>query len=217
MKKLMYGILCSSILLLTACGGNEDSSSTSSNEEETVQETTQTETVETTDDKNEEKADENVEENDQIKVVYTYKNKELGIVGETGPIKYEIPAVQLSEITPKTEEAANLFETTVGEKVYAITIDMNGENTSEEDISFYLGQATIITNTKEQLDPDMFLSEHIEGDYLGQVRHEGHNVYILKNSTVEDLKTIEVRVDAPINSNFDTVGQDIKHVIEVNK
>ena len=43
-------------------------------------------------------------------------------------------------------------------------------------MSFYLGQATIITNTKEQLESDMLLSEHIEGDYLGQVAHEGHNL-----------------------------------------
>ncbi|MGB6407698.1 MAG: hypothetical protein WBF39_09485, partial [Planococcus donghaensis] len=101
--------------------------------------------------------------------------------------------------------------------VHAFTIQFAGENTSEEDMSFYLGQAVAITNTKEQLDPDMILSEYIEGEYMGQVRHEGHNVYILKNSIVDELESIELRIMAPMDSNFETVGEDVSHKIEVNK
>ncbi|MGB6409354.1 MAG: hypothetical protein WBF39_17910, partial [Planococcus donghaensis] len=117
---------------------------------------------------------------------------------------------------PKDQATADLFEVAIGDKIHVFTVQFAGENTSEEDMSFYLGQATAITNTKEQLEPDMVLSEYIEGDYLGQVRHEGHNVYILKNSTVDELESIELRITAPTDSNYETVGDDVSHTIEVN-
>ncbi len=208
------------ILVLAACGGQEETSSEPKEESNSASsnETTEKEEVANEETNKEESSeDEDIQEDENIKNVNTYTNKELGITGEVGPMKYEIPAVQLKKITPKTQEAADLFEVAIGDEVNAITIEMAGENTSEEDMSFYLGQAVIITNTKEQLEPDMLLSEHIEGDYLGQVRQEGHNVYILKNSAVEDLTSIEIRISAPTNSNFDKVGEDVKHVIEVNK
>lgn len=159
---------------------------------------------------------EDIQEDENMKVTNTYTNKELGIKGTTGPLNYEISGVQLKKLKIKSEEAANLLEMKVGDVAQAVTIKMSGENTSDDDMNFYLGQATIITNTKEQLEPSMFLSKNIEGEYLGKVQHEGYNVYILKKSTVDDLKTIEIRVSAPTNSNFDTVGKEIKQVIKVN-
>lgn len=164
-----------------------------------------------------EPVDENVQEDDSLKATNTYTNKELGISGTTGSFNYAITGVQLKKIEPKTQESADLFEVKIGEVVNVVTIEMSGENTSEEDMTFYLGQAVAITDTKEQLDPDMFLSEHIEGEYLGKVKHEGYNVYVLKNSSVDDLSTIEIRISAPTNSNYDSVGEDLKHIIEVNK
>ena len=159
---------------------------------------------------------EDVQEDENLKGKNVYTNKKLNINGTTGPIKYEIKAVQLKEMEPKNEETADLLGVKVGEKVNAVTIELSGENTSEKDVNFYLGQATIVTNTKEQLEPEMLLSEHIEGEYLGKVKNEGHNVYILKKSSVKDLKSIELRVDAPTDNNFEPLGKDIKHTIEVN-
>jgi hypothetical protein len=213
-KKSLLSILLGVFALsLAACGS--DTTDISDDEEKQSEEATNKDEEKKAD--TEEKAkDENVQEDDQLKATNTFTNKELGITGTVGPMNYAISGVQLKKIEPKTQEAADMFEVEIGDTVNAITIEMSGENTSDEDMSFYLGQATIITNTKEQLEPDMILSEHIEGEYLGKVEHEGHNVYILKNSTVEDLQTIEVRVSAPLNSNFENVGEDIKHVIEVN-
>src|SRR5690606_27824817 len=124
--------------------------------------------------------------------------------------------IQLKIMEPKDQATADLFEVEIGEEVHVFTIQFAGENTSDEDMSFYLGQAMAITNTKEQLEPDMLLSEHIEGEYMGQVQHEGYNVYVLKNSTVDQLESIELRITAPTDSNFETVGEDVSHTIEVN-
>lgn len=212
MKKITGLLLLSMVLVLAACGSDtvkisEDDKSSSEGSEKKI--------VEKKEDAVE--VDENVQEDDSLKTTNTYTNKELAISGEVGSMKYEIPAIQLKVIEPKNQETADMFDVAIGDKVHAITVKLNGENTSEEDMNFYLGQATVITDTKEQLEPDMFLSEHIDGEYLGQVAHEGFNVYVLKKSTVEDLNTVEVRISAPTNSNWDTIGEDVKHVIEVNK
>ncbi|MEK4924147.1 hypothetical protein MKX78_19760 [Cytobacillus sp. FSL R5-0569] len=201
-------------IFLAACGSDntkvsdDDSTSGADQNEDSKEE-----------DKSEQKSTDeadDVQEDADTKVTNTFTNKELDISGTSGPLNYEISAIQLKEIEIKSESAATMFEKSVGDTVQAITIEMSGENTSEEDMSFYLGQATIITDTKEQLEPDMFLSEHIDGEYLGQVQHEGHNVYILNKSNVSDIKSIEVRIGAPVDSNFDAKGEDVVETIEVN-
>ncbi|MGE7945111.1 hypothetical protein ACQKNB_23980 [Lysinibacillus xylanilyticus] len=208
MKKLIFSAAFVLSLGLAGCG--DDAAKEEKSKEETQKSVS-------TDKTNDSPKKDDVQEDANLKAMNTYTNKELGISGQTGPILYNIEAVQLKKITPKTEEAANLFDVAVGKEVDALTISMSGENTSTEDMNFHLGQAVIITNTKEQLEPDMILSEHIEGNYLGKVKHEGYNVYVLKNSKVEDLKNIEIRVSAPTNSNFDQQGEDVTHTIEVNK
>ncbi|MDN3428548.1 hypothetical protein QL992_05955 [Microbacterium sp. APC 3898] len=221
-KKWFIPIIISSVVL-AGCGSdtaevNEESENTTTASEETSANTEESESTEETEEVEEAvEVDEDVQEDDSMKATNTYTNKELGITGEIGPMKYEIPGIQLKIIEPKDQATADLFEVAVGDEVHAFTIQFAGENTSEEDMSFYLDQAVAITNTKEQLDPDMLLSEYIDGEYLGQVRHEGHNVYILKNSTVDELKSIELRIMAPYDTNFETVGEDVSHTIEVNK
>ena len=219
-KKWFVPIIISSVVL-AGCGSdtaevNEESkntATTTASEEETTAESTE----ETEEAEEAVEVDEDVQEDDSMKATNTYTNKELGITGEIGPMKYEIPGIQLKIIEPKDQATADLFEVAVGDEVHVFTIQFAGENTSEEDVSFYLGQAIAITNTKEQLEPDMLLSEYIDGEYMGQVRHEGHNVYILKNSTVDELESIELRIMAPYDTNFETVGEDVSHTIEVNK
>ena len=223
-------LLILSVMILSACGSdttsiNEESENTASTTEteEQAAETEEAEGKEATEPEEDagteeetEVVNEDVQEDDSLKATNTYTNKELGITGEIGSMQYEIQGIQLKIMEPKDQVTADLFEVAVGEEVHVFTIQLAGENTSEEDMSFYLGQATAITNTKEQIEPDMMLSEYIEGEYLGQVRHEGFNVYILKNSTVDELESIELRITAPTDSEFNTVGEDASHTIEVN-
>jgi len=59
-----------------------------------------------------------------------------------------------------SDQMPELFES---ESIYYIQIDLNIENTSDEDIIFYVSQATIVTSTGEQLENDMLISDHISG------------------------------------------------------
>lgn len=225
MKKSTMVLFFSSALIFSGCGSDttgisEESGNTSTGAQEQMEETVDSEETEEVEEEVEEEAevvDEDVQEDDSLKATNTYTDKELGITGEIGGMQYEIQGIQLKIIEPKDEATAELFEVAVGDEVHAFTVQLAGENTSDDDMSFYLGQAIAITNTKEQLEPDMFLSEYIDGEYMGQVRHEGYNVYVLKNSMVDELETIELRIMAPTDSEFNTVGEDASHTIEVNK
>ena len=62
--------------------------------------------------------------------------------------------------------------------------------------------------------PDAFLSDYIDGEYLGNVVHSGTVLYILKNTSADDLSTITFHVDAPHNEDVDSIGDDVK--IELN-
>ncbi|PSL42169.1 hypothetical protein B0H99_101417 [Planomicrobium soli] len=219
MKKVIFTTIVGASLLLGACGSdttkvNENSENTAATTETEAKETEEVAAEET---EAEEVVSEDVQEDDTVKATNVYTDKDLGITGEVGPLKYEISGIQLKIIEPKDQATADLFEVEIGDEIHAFTIQMAGENTTEDDVSFFLNQAIAVTNTKEQLDPDMILSEYIDGEFLGQVRHEGHNVYVLKNSKVDELKTIELRIQAPYDKDFNTIGDEISEKIEVNK
>ncbi|MEC1261334.1 hypothetical protein P9D34_12915 [Bacillus swezeyi] len=208
MKKVLVLFLTICLgIILGACGSSE----TAKNSEDTKK-------VDTNENKksDSEKENENVQEDENLKGKDVYTNNKLNIDGTVGPMKYTIKSIQLKEMQPKNEQTASLLGVKVGDTVNAVTIEMSGENTSDDDVNFYLGQATIVTNTKEQLEPEMLISKHIEGEYLGKVKNEGANVYILKKSSVQDLKSIEIRIDAPTNNDFEPLGKEVKHTIKVN-
>lgn len=139
-----------------------------------------------------------------------YTNKELNVTGETGSIKYKYNGVQVSKLVLKTEEAASMFESNVGDELAVIVFDAEFENTADKDVSFYPNQATLITNTKEQVDADIWFSEDVGGDFLGNVSKRGEIFYFLKDSKADDIETMEIRIDAPIDTaSFESIGDAV--------
>ena len=141
-------------------------------------------------------------------------NKELNLTGETGPFKYTIEGVQVSKLTATTDEMADLLEIEKDKEVALVAINASAENTTDGTLSFYIGQARLTTNTKEQVDADGFLSEYIDGEFLGNVKNSGNLIYILKNSKAEDITNLTLHVDAPHDENFESVGDEVK--IDIN-
>jgi len=139
-----------------------------------------------------------------------YTNKELNVTDETGSIKYKYNTVQVSKLVLKTEDAASMFESKVGDELALIVFDTEFENTSDKDVSFYPNQATLITNTKEQVDSDIWFSDDVGGDFLGNVNKKGEIFYILKNSKADEIKTMEIRIDAPVDAtSFESIGDPV--------
>lgn len=224
MKKRIVVMLMASMMILGAvgCGGSDNRKQVESQKEISAEEKTEEEKEEAEEvaEEKEEETDESttgevVEENGLRKEPVA-TNKELNLEGEVGPFKYIIEGVQVSKLTATTDEMAQMLGIEKDKEVALVTINASAENTTTDTLSFYLGQATLTTNTKEQVESDMLLSEYIEGEFLGNVKHSGNLVYILKNSKAEDVTNLTLHIDAPHNENFENVGEEVKIDITLN-
>ncbi len=130
---------------------------------------------------------------------------------ETGPFKVNIEQVNAvsGDLNP---QSAQMFDT---EQLEYIQIDLQAENTSEEDLTFYAGQAQIVTNTGEQLESDMWMSDHIEGDFMGGVTQEGTLIYLLEQSQAEEIETVRIVISAPQDEDWQEVGEEIDFEVEL--
>lgn len=230
MKRKIVAMMLVSMMVLSSagCGGNDNGKQVESQKEisaeekeepeKELEEKSEEEPEEAADEEADTESDDNttgeiVEENGLRKEPVA-TNKELNLTGETGPFKYTIEGVQVSKLTATTDEMAELLEIEKDKEVALVAINASAENTTDDTLSFYIGQARLTTNTKEQVDADGFLSEYIDGEFLGNVKNSGNLIYILKNSKAEDITNLTLHVDAPHDENFENVGDEVK--IDIN-
>lgn len=205
-KKRIKSILIMSILVvgLTGCAKEVKQGSVEANKQTKQEESTNDNTAKV------------VKENGMVKTP-VFTNKNLNLSGEVGGVKYNYKEVQISDVKLETEEAASMFDAKKGDEVVAIVFKAEVENTNDKDVSFYIDQSKLITNTKQQVEPNMILSDDVGGDLLGKVKKEGNIIYILKNDKAKDLKTLELRIDAPVDANtFESLGDNVKLNLNVN-
>ena len=142
-----------------------------------------------------------------------YSNPDVNITVQTGPIVYTIDGIQVSKTIITSEEGAALLNVEKDKELALVVINVTVENTSDDTINFYMSQATLTTNTKEQVENNPVVSEYIDGEYLGNVIHSGNLVYILQNSNAEEITDVKLYVDSPADSSFSAVGEDT--VVEI--
>lgn len=206
-KKRIKGLFMMSILVLglTGCAKEVKQGSVEANNKTTKEETKSNDSEKV------------VKENGMIKTP-VFTNKKLNLSGEVGGIKYNFREIQISDIKLETEQAASMFDAKKGEEVVSVVFNTEIENTQDKDVDFFIDQAKLITNTKQQVESDVLLSDDIGGELLGKVKKEGNIVYVLKNTKAKDLKTLELRIDAPVDSEtYDKLGDDIKLNLNVNE
>lgn len=203
-KKLLATLLVATMAVsLVACGGSE----TVESEKEVVEETDDA-TEEETEEVDESTVGEVVEENG-LRKVPVITDKELNRTGETGPFKYSIKAIQISKLTATNDEMAEMLEIEKDKEVTLVVMDVSVENTTDATNYIYFDQATLTTNTKEQVETNWVLSDYIDGEYLGAVIHEGSIFYILKNTNADDLTNITLHIDAPFDESFENIGEEV--------
>lgn len=141
-------------------------------------------------------------------------NDEVGIDGtdsplkpiKMGPVNLEIQSVNILDVNPN-EDSKELFFNDQ-DKVKAIVIDMKSENTSDKDITFNPNQATIVTDTGEQLESEMMLMGEAGGDFLGKVKKEGQTWWLLKDPN-KDIKTVKLIISPPYQSDsIEDIGDE---------
>lgn len=199
-RLLTLGLATAMVLSLTACGSDNGKKVES---KKTVAKTTEKTTAD------ESKTGEVVEK-DGLKKVPVITDKKLNKKGKTGPIKYNVKAIQVSKLTATTDDMAQALGIEKGKEAGLVAMDVEVENTSDDTINFYFDQGKLTTNTKEQVESDIILSDHIDGEYLGKVTHKGTLMFILKNGKADKVNDLKLFVDAPSDKDFNTVGDEVK-------
>lgn len=220
-------ILALSIIMLTGCGKKkEDTHSTKSNKtsvesSEKIKDDNNSNTNKEKENKEAEKIDDdsfvnpkNIGKtigNDQL----DYEIKKAGVKENeytTGPFKVKITGVSAGTMTPKTEEMKSFLQDK--ENTQVIILFASVENTEDKKANLYLNQSLITTDTQEQLEPDLLLSEG-SGEFLSAVKQDMTMVYYPKTD-VEKTKEIVLHVEAPSDENFETIGDELNITITFN-
>ena len=139
-------------------------------------------------------------------VILTARN--IGYEGECGPFKYEVQSIQVAEISA-TGNTASTLGLQPGQKATLVGIQMEAENTSKEDMTWYPYMSTIVTSDKEQVEADWFISDSVGGEFMGNVVKKGQIYFICKNTDANALSHIQWRIDTPHDKNFDHLGDQV--------
>lgn len=205
MKKVATVVLLSTLLLLIGC--SEDNSSTDVEPNDQQNEESNAEVPESEVDKNDEEYEtqegETTENEGGTFTLHT-RQDEIDTI-KTGPIIMEIEQLN----TVSGELSGDLADFLESDHIEYIQMDLVVENTSDEDVTFYSAQAEIATSTGEQLEPDMWMSDHIKGDLMSGTQHSGSLFFILENSKAEDVESIRIKWSAPHNEDWEDVGEAV--------
>jgi len=201
LKKLLISLTMLMVLVLAACGGNEESTTSS---EEPKEEKVATSTEPKKEEVEDEKTDGEVTESEIGKLTVNYKNKELNKTHTAGPMNLAISAVQVSTLEV-AEDYKEMFDNQ--DVVTVVTMDMSAENTTDDTVSFYPDQGTLVTDTGQQVEADLFLSGSVGGDFLGKVTLEDSVIWVLKHD--ENIKNLKLHIDGPVDTNFNTIAEEL--------
>lgn len=193
-------------------GAMQESEEQNTKTEGTTEPITETTVEETTEEPAEEpKAQEDDDTGEEVregefgKFTVIYKNEAVNATQESGPFKVTINKMQIGTLEVN-ENYKEIFDNK--DLVTVVTLEIEVENKSSGTNSIYPNQGTIVTNTKEQKNADLLLSDDVGGDFIGEVVKKG-NVIFLLDSAAEEITSIKYIIEGPHNADFETIGDDI--------
>lgn len=144
-------------------------------------------------------------------------NRNIGYKDSCGPFEYEIQSMQIAKLKATSKDVASMLGLEVDQVATLIAIQISVENTSDEDMTWYPYQSTIVTSDKEQVESDWFMSDSVGGQFFGNVVKEGQIYWICKKTDAESLSHIQWRIDSPADSNYNHPWDDVKIEFEFVK
>lgn len=63
------------------------------------------------------------------------------------------------------------------------------------------------TDTKEQVEADMFFTDQLGGDYIGNIIKSGNIIFLLDSQPL-DINEIKLTISRGHNENFESIGSD---------
>ncbi|WP_339184149.1 hypothetical protein [Oceanobacillus sp. FSL W7-1293] len=213
MKKILLTVLFLLLsLVLFACGSEAEGEEDAQNSEESTEEENKGNTEEQTEDSESPQQGETEETEDGTRTLH--RMWEEGETFETGPIVLTIDKIATAEASFEGE-TADMLET---DHIEYIQVDVSVENTSDNDVTFYAGQGRMATSTGEQIEPDLWLSGHIDGEMMAGTKANDTFYYMLENSEAEDVESVRLVFSAPYDSeSYDDLGEELDFEIELPK
>ena len=221
--KIRHGLFVLPLVFLIGCGETEEATSSESTEQ--TQQTTDEQTTSSSEGSESSKGEDTSEgiggseefevEEDEIGVSQIYmKNRNLGIEEKIGPIIFQIDKVQTLRLQVSSDFR---FMFDDKKEVTIVSFNVIVENTSDDTVSFHPNQARLVTNTGEQVDADMIISEDVGGEFLGKVKKEG-GVLFHVDSMPAELTEVRFVVEGPYNDQFNKIAEDrYEYTIDVTK
>lgn len=227
-KTKLLAALTASAFILGACATDEGDTGSADEETENVETVddaeTEADSEETNNESPESDEDEEGEESAELEPEETTEGEteetELGSLTtysqvldinesqENGPFTITLLNANLAELEP-SEMYADFFDHDV---VTVVGLEVSVENTNGDTNSIYPDQGTIVTNTGNQVDADLFFSDDVGGDFLGEVTKTG-TVFFFFDGDTENIDNVRYIISSGHDEDWESFGEDIEFSI----
>ncbi|WP_304340155.1 hypothetical protein [Metaclostridioides mangenotii] len=142
-----------------------------------------------------------------IEIKPTYNKEKLNQSGQIDSIKYKITDIQVSKGKVSDEARAKELEVVKDKELTVVTLFAVFENKTDRIVTYNPSSSTLVANTDggetEKADFAHLIDEKLDEDYVAKDKKEGSFFFILKNTNVEDLKSVDLSLDVPVKSYVD--------------
>jgi hypothetical protein len=135
----------------------------------------------------------------------TVKSFTVSSTKTSGPMKLTISKVTVSP-SYKYDEYSS--------PIKAVVLDVKVQNTSNGKVSWYPTQSIFALNTGEQIEDAIIYSDDLDGDFLAHTVKTGKIVLYIHKSNLDSIKSFQIQLDGPFNSNYDDVGSDLLYTVK---
>ncbi|WP_078592990.1 hypothetical protein [Evansella clarkii] len=223
MKRFLTALSFTTVMVLSACGGEEQNEHPQDNEgnpsdadENQINDNGEGDTAQDGDDENGDAADDLAADGAEADAGETIENEageftvqqrqEDTDTIESGPVVLEIEQAVAASGDISGELADQLRE----DEIDYVQVDITVENTGDEEVNFYVSQPMLITDTGEELRSNRWLNDHLAGEPLEEGTQSGSLFFVLEETSAEEIESATLVWDAPFDEDWEDVGDDVE-------
>ncbi|AHZ16263.1 MULTISPECIES: hypothetical protein [Bacillus] len=139
----------------------------------------------------------NITSLDEEKNEISSKDKEVSVSDDDSTVVHELNwSEKQNDTTFKIDRIGIVKDEMESGAEGAIAVHFVIDNGSKKDISTFPNQGTLLTNTKEQIDASLSLSEDIGGEIMSGAKKEGYVLYPIKKlQDPNEIKSVRIKWD----------------------
>ncbi|NLP52378.1 hypothetical protein [Bacillus sp. RO1] len=134
------------------------------------------------------------------------------------PIETDSFNINVDKVSVMSGKLAGGFKDYMGqEEIEYIQFDLEVENKTSDSLNFEAYQASIVTNTGEEVAaPDSRLTTKSEDTielnekFAGGEKKQGAIFFLLEETKAEDVEWVQINMKAPVDENNEKIGEDIQ-------